>query len=89
MPRSRGTTGRMASQSASNSVATPDTNPLFARLLDAYRDLAGLPVVLNTSFNNADEPIVCTPADAVRTLRRCQLDALVIGTRIVERSTAV
>jgi predicted NodU family carbamoyl transferase len=53
--------------------------------IDAYRALSGVPVVLNTSFNGADEPIVCTPDDAVRTYLACGLDALVIGPYVVDR----
>ncbi|MFJ6620038.1 carbamoyltransferase [Kitasatospora sp. NPDC091335] len=64
-----------------------DTNPLLWNVIDAYRQLSGLPVVLNTSFNGADEPIVCTPSDAVATFLRCGLDALVVGPFVVEEST--
>ncbi|MFE4514689.1 carbamoyltransferase [Kitasatospora sp. NPDC056783] len=64
-----------------------DTNPLVWNVIDAYRQLSGLPVVLNTSFNGADEPIVCTPSDAVATFLRCGLDALVIGPFVIEEST--
>jgi carbamoyltransferase len=54
-------------------------NPVMWNLIEHFRRLTGLPVVLNTSFNGADEPIVCTPEDAVRTFLACELDALVIG----------
>ncbi|MGW3183208.1 carbamoyltransferase family protein [Kitasatospora sp. NPDC001119] len=64
-----------------------DTNPLLWNVIDAYSQLSGLPVVLNTSFNGADEPIVCTPSDAVATFLRCGLDALVVGPFVVEEST--
>jgi carbamoyltransferase len=60
-------------------------NPQLWSVLDAYQALAGVSVVLNTSFNGADEPIVCTPQDAVRTFIDCGLDALVIGSYVVER----
>ncbi|MEV6973435.1 carbamoyltransferase C-terminal domain-containing protein [Kitasatospora sp. NPDC093806] len=56
-----------------------DTNPDLWRLIDAFRQQSGVPIVLNTSFNGADEPIVCTPDDAVATFVRCGLDGLVIG----------
>jgi carbamoyltransferase len=42
-------------------------------------------VLLNTSFNDAGEPVVCLPADAIRTFLRTDLDALVIGPFLVER----
>ncbi|MFD8478704.1 carbamoyltransferase [Kitasatospora sp. NPDC059673] len=54
-------------------------NPDLWKVIQEYRQLSGLPVVLNTSFNGADEPIVCTPDDAVNTFVRCGLDGLVIG----------
>jgi carbamoyltransferase len=60
------------------------TNPTFWRLIANYRALSGIPVVLNTSLNVADEPIVCSPTDAVRTFLQSGLDALVIGRYVVE-----
>lgn len=59
------------------------TNPAFWRLIESYRKVTGVPVVLNTSFNHASEPIVCSPADAVRTFLACRLDALVIDRYVV------
>lgn len=53
-------------------------NPELARLLRAFDDRTGCPVLLNTSFNARDEPIVCSPADAYRTFRRTGLDLLVL-----------
>ncbi|MBT8227084.1 MAG: helix-turn-helix domain-containing protein [Dactylosporangium sp.] len=60
-----------------------DNNPLFAQLLQEFAALTGVPVVLNTSFNDADEPIVGSPGDAVRTYHESRLDALVIGPYVV------
>jgi len=45
-----------------------------------------VPVLLNTSFNDADEPIVCSPADALRTFLASQLDALAIGPFLVSHA---
>ena len=56
-----------------------ETHGRFHALVEAFARLTGVPVVLNTSFNLAGEPIVCTPADAVSTFRRSGLDALVAG----------
>lgn len=61
-------------------------NPEFAALLEAFERATGCPVLLNTSFNGADEPIVCTPADAHRTFEATGLDLLVLGPFLVERS---
>lgn len=72
--------------SARVQTADRDDNPVMWRLIEQFRLLTGLPVVLNTSFNGADEPIVCTPDDAVRTFLTCGLDALVIGGHLAVRS---
>lgn len=60
-------------------------DPLFHSLLREFEKLTGCPVLLNTSFNDADEPIVCSPTDAIRTFLRSALDALVIGPFLVQR----
>jgi carbamoyltransferase len=60
-------------------------NPLVYDLLSAFERAAGVPILLNTSFNAADEPIVCSPTDALRTFLRTGLDVLVMGTNIVTR----
>lgn len=59
-------------------------NPSFARLLRAFDERTGCPLLLNTSFNARDEPIVCTPADAYSTFRRTELDLLVLEHCLVE-----
>jgi carbamoyltransferase len=61
-------------------------NPLFYRLIDAFFNKTGVPVVLNTSFNLKGEPIVCTPEDALRTFFSCGLDALIIGHFAVQKN---
>jgi carbamoyltransferase len=62
------------------------THPRFARLLRAFHDRTGCPVLLNTSFNLKDEPIVATPADALSSFARSPLDALVVEDFIVDRA---
>jgi len=59
-------------------VADDDRDP-YSRLLRAMGDETGDSVVLNTSFNAPGEPIVCTPADAIRTYSTMGLDALILG----------
>ena len=59
-------------------------NPRYHRLIRAFRDLTGIPMVLNTSFNE-NEPVVCTPAQALDCFLRTKMDMLVIGNRIVRR----
>jgi carbamoyltransferase len=61
-----------------------DGDPLFARLIDQFYARTGLPLVLNTSFN-AREPMVGTPADAVRTFLNTGIDVLVIGRFVVRK----
>ncbi len=60
-------------------------NPLYWRLIDEFRKLTGITVVLNTSFNLKGEPIVGTPFDAIRTFYTSGLDALIIGNFIIEK----
>jgi carbamoyltransferase len=55
-----------------------DTSPLYWEILDAFRQLPGCPVLINTSFNVRGEPIVCTPDDAYRCFMRTEMDALVL-----------
>jgi carbamoyltransferase len=61
-----------------------DVNPRFWALLRAFEAVSGVPVLLNTSFN-VQEPIVCTPQDAVRTFLRTEVDCLVMGNLVVTR----
>jgi carbamoyltransferase len=65
--------------SARPQTLTVGQNPLLYELLLAFERHAGVPVLLNTSFNAAGEPLVCTPADAVRTFLKTRLDVLVLG----------
>jgi carbamoyltransferase len=65
-------------------VAQED-NPIYWRLIKAFEALTGVPMVVNTSFNDNDEPIVCTPEDAIRCFRKTDLDGLAIGPFWVER----
>ena len=62
-----------------------DTHPRYYRLLKAFERRTGVPVVLNTSFNVKGEAIVCTPRDAFRTFWSTGIDALAIGSFIIEK----
>jgi carbamoyltransferase len=64
-------------------VVTQDMNPSFHGILGAFAKLSGVPLVLNTSFNNHEEPIVCSPEDALRLYTSGSVDALAIGPFIV------
>jgi carbamoyltransferase len=61
-------------------------NPLFHRVISAYHLLSGIPLLLNTSFNVHEEPIVCAPAEAVRALVEERIDSLAIGPYWAERA---
>jgi carbamoyltransferase len=63
-----------------------DTNPLFHKLLGAFKALTGCPVLVNTSFNVRGEPIVCTPEDAFRCFMGNELDLLVVGTAVLRKA---
>jgi carbamoyltransferase len=66
-------------------VVRREDNELYWRLIDAFRAITGIPVLLNTSFNSRGEPIVCSPEDAVATFSRIDIDAMVMGDLLVLR----
>jgi len=55
------------------------SNPSYYKILEEYRQLTGLPTLINTSFNMHEEPIVCSPEDAIRAFLQGRLDYLAIG----------
>lgn len=61
-----------------------DANPLYYQLIDAFRELTGVPMVLNTSFNE-NEPVVCQPKEALDCFLRTNMDVLVLGSNIISR----
>jgi len=63
-----------------------DTNPRFHRLLEKVKARTGASVVVNTSFNVRDEPIVCTPDDAYGCFMATEMDVLAIGNFILRKS---
>jgi carbamoyltransferase len=60
-------------------------HPRYYELLRAFARLTGVPVLVNTSFNTRGEPIVCTPRDALESFWTTPLDALAIGSFLVEK----
>jgi carbamoyltransferase len=56
-----------------------DTNPRFYKLINAFKQQTGCPVIVNTSFNVRGEPIVCTPEDAFRCFMGSEIEALAVG----------
>ncbi len=60
-------------------------HPLYYDLIQAFQARTGVPVLINTSFNTRGEPIVCTPRDAIESFWTSPLDALVIGSFLLEK----
>jgi carbamoyltransferase len=67
-------------------TVTKDYHPETTKLLQKYYELSGVPVVLNTSFNDNGEPIVETPKDAVNAFNNLDIDFLVIGNYVVRKT---
>lgn len=63
-----------------------ETNPLYYRLIKAFGERSGIPVVLNTSFNIMGEPVVESPLQAIRCFFSTGLDVLVIGSFIIRKN---
>jgi carbamoyltransferase len=60
------------------------TNPSYHRILRRYFELTGIPAMINTSFNMHEEPIICSPEDAIRAFLAGRLDYLAIGNFLVQ-----
>ena len=71
--------------SARPQTVTREQNPAFYDLILAFSRRTGVPVLMNTSFNTAHEPIVCTPQDAIASFLASGLDLLLLGDFLVER----
>jgi carbamoyltransferase len=71
--------------SARPQTVEKDINPLYWRLIDEFGKRTGVPVIMNTSFNLRGEAIVHTPTEALRTFFSSGMDALVIGSFLVEK----
>lgn len=66
-------------------VVERNDNPLYYDLIEAFRKISGIPIILNTSFNVRGEPIVCSPRDALKCFLKTDLDYLVIGQYFVSK----
>lgn len=64
-------------------IVKPEQNELYYGILQEYRKISDLPLFVNTSFNMHEEPIVCTPDDAIRSLLKDCVDVLIIGNYVV------
>ena len=62
-----------------------DVNPLYWKLIRQFGDVTGVPILLNTSFNE-NEPIVNTPAEAIDCFLRTRMDVLAIGSFLLDKA---
>jgi carbamoyltransferase len=60
------------------------TNPRYYRLIEMFEVLTGVPIVLNTSFNE-NEPVVCRPEEALDCFLRTRMDVLVLNNFFIQR----
>lgn len=67
-------------------ISKDSQNRIYYELLKALEEKTGCPVIINTSFNVRGEPIVCTPEDAYRCFMRTDMDYLVIGSFILDKT---
>lgn len=66
-------------------IVERETNPKYYRVLEEYKKLTGLGIFVNTSFNIHEEPIVCTPQDAIRSFEKNSCDVLVMDDWWIEK----
>jgi carbamoyltransferase len=62
-----------------------EVNPRYYQLIEDFHKLTGVPLVLNTSFNE-NEPIACTPRDAIDCFLKTRIDVLYLGNHVVRRN---
>jgi carbamoyltransferase len=86
VPRSQIPACTHVDNSARVQTVHAEITPTFHRLIAAFADRTGCPVLLNTSFNVADQPIVCTPDEALATAIAAGLDLLVVDEWVVTPS---
>jgi len=67
-------------------TVTREANPRYYQLISDFHQLTGIPVVLNTSFNE-NEPIVCTPGQAIDCFLKTQMDVLYLGNQMIRRTS--
>jgi carbamoyltransferase len=69
-------------------LVSATSNPSFYKILAEYHQITGIPSLINTSFNMHEEPIVCSPDDAIRAFLQGNLDYLAIGDFLVAHPSA-
>ncbi|OUU21838.1 MAG: hypothetical protein CBB97_15915, partial [Candidatus Endolissoclinum sp. TMED37] len=66
-----------------------DNNTKYYKLIKKFNELTGVPILVNTSFNIRDEPIVCSPNDAYRCFMGTELDLLVIENFVLQKDEQI
>ena len=66
-------------------VLRREVNPLYYKMIKEFEKVKGVPCVLNTSFNDKEEPIVCSPQDAINTFKKTSMDYLIIGNYLIKK----
>ena len=61
-------------------------NPGLYKILEEYHKLSGIPSLINTSFNMHEEPIVCSPEDAIRSFQQGNIDCLALGNYLLVKN---
>ena len=59
------------------------SNPRYWNLINEFKNITGVPIILNTSFNE-NEPIVCTPTEALECFLRTDMDVLILGDFVIK-----
>jgi carbamoyltransferase len=72
--------------SARLQTVSREGNRLYYEMIKAFYELTGCPVIINTSFNVRGEPIVCTPEDAYTCFMRTQMDYLIVGDYLLDKT---
>ncbi len=70
-------------------TVSKEVNPIFYKLIKEFDRLTGVPVLLNTSFNDNGEPIVNSPQDAISCFKRTNLDYLVLGSFLIKQTKEI
>ena len=71
--------------SARLQIVNKDINPLYHQMIAKFGEKYGCPVIINTSFNVREEPIVCTPEEAYLCFMRTNMDYLIMGNFLIDK----
>jgi len=64
------------------------SDPFMQQLLMTWKQKTGIGMLINTSFNRKDEPIVCSPSDAIQCFKHTEMDVLVLNSMVIEKKNA-